>query len=138
MSIKKLASVHDKFIISLEHKLDPVPAIKATVTIPGENNTYVKKVSTLFENGDTIEKAEANALNKAISLLLGNKLTSKLAESFEMFDISFSEITAKNGILIKANIVSFKDKAPFRQVSSISGSEEEALKSAINKILGVR
>lgn len=138
MSIKKLAAVHEKYIISLEHKLEPVPAIKATVTIPGENNTYVKKVSTLFELGETVEQAESNAINKAISLLLGNKLTSKLAETFEMFDITFTEITAKKGILVRANVIAFKDKLPFRQVSSISGNEDEALKSAINKILGVK
>lgn len=137
MSIAKLTAVHEKFQISLEHKLEPVPAIKAVLTIPGENNTYSKRVSTLFESGATLAEAEEKAVNKAIGMLLGNDETKELVQSAEMLDISFTEIALKNGIAIRANIITFKDMKPYRQVQSIAGTETYALKSAVNKVLGV-
>jgi hypothetical protein len=98
-------------------------------------------VSTLFESASTLEEAEKLATDKAISLLLGNKQTKDLVQGFDMLDISFNSITSKGGNGVKANIVVFKDSKPYRQVSSLAlgeKAETEALKSAVNKIMGVR
>lgn len=145
MSLKKLVNVYEKYIISLEHQLEPSPAVQVRITIPGEGNTYVKQVSTLFEGGTSIEEAEKAALDKAIALLTGNKETKPLVEAFENFDISTRQFSSKSPIApicVKTQIVVFKDQLPYRTVVGLASGtnlmevEKEALKSAVNKALG--
>lgn len=145
--IKKLAEIHEKYIISVEHQLDPVPSVKASITIPGEGNTYVKKVSTLFVTGKTLEEAEEAAIDQAISMLLGNKETKPLIDKAEMFDISSSSfVTKTNGAEfgVKTILTMFKETKPYRIVQAYAtgadliAAEKSALKSAVNKALGVK
>lgn len=151
--IKELAAVHEKYIISVEHQLEPVPAVKAKLTIPGENNTYAKQVQTLFIPSTSLEKAEEAAVNRAISMILGDKQTKSLVESAEMFDISTAPFIVRKAnastgsaevVGVKATVIAFKEMKPYRTVSAfatgadIESVEKEALKSAINKVMGVK
>jgi limonene-1,2-epoxide hydrolase len=144
--IKELAAVHEKYIISVEHQLEPVPAVKATLTITGEGATYSKRVQTLFVPAQTLEDAEEAAVNQAISMILGNKQTKELVQSFEQLDITSVHFHVnKTGTLgVKSVITVFKDSKPYRTVQALATGadlaavEKEALKNAVNKVMGVK
>lgn len=141
--IKQLAEKYEKYIISTEHQLTPVPSVKASITIPSDNNTYIRKVSTLFVVGETVEKAENAAISQAVSMLLGNKQTQELVNNFEMFDITSTNVSSSSGSIVKSIITVFKDAKPYRIVASYGSAEKQeiaekaAIKSAVNKVMGV-
>lgn len=144
--IKELAAVHERYIISVEHQLEPVPAVKAKITIPGEGTTYSKQVQTLFVPGKDLEDAEKKALSQAISMLIGNNETSQLVNSAEMFDITSTSFVAKKGtpeiLGVRSTITVFKDMKQYRTVSALATGtdaqkvEKAALKNAVNKVMG--
>ena len=161
MSIKKLAETHNKYIISLEHQLEPVPAVKATLTIPGEGTTYTRKVSTLFVTGNTLEQAEENAVNRAVAMMLGDEQSQSLVKAFDMFDISSTQFVAKKAVPgfisnsgennipakpeifgVKSTIYVFVEGKQHRTVSAyatgadVSEVEKEAIKNAVTKVMG--
>lgn len=145
--LKKLAAIHERYNISLEHRFTATgPQIKATIVIPGENNTFLKRVSTNFTTGTTLQDAEKNAVDSAVEMLLGNKLTKRLTEKHSVFDLQLVPFDGPKDspIGVKAMIhAQTDDGKPFRSsVSLATGTnvaevEAEVIKSVINSVLGV-
>ena len=144
--IKELVAVHEKYAISVEHILNPAPAVKAKLTILGDNNTFTRQVTTLPFSGATLEEAEEKAVNNAISMVLGNKETGALEKSMEMFDITFADFAVdRNGTLgVRCSITTFKGEKPYRTVVALgTGTDlheagKKSLKNAVNKVMGVK
>lgn len=147
--LKKLTELHERYNISLEHQFQEpgkVPAIKATIIIPGENNTFLKRVSTNFTTGATLQEAERKAVDTAVDYLLGSKVTKKLIEKYKIFDLQLVPFTAvaPAPVGVKAILnVCTEDGKPFRQAVSLATGtdvdevEAEVIKNVINAILGV-
>ena len=146
--LKKLAEVHNRYNISLEHQFKVIgPAVKATIVIPDETNQrFLKRVSTNFTIGTTLQEAEKTAIDAAIDLMLGNKLTKKLTEKFQVFDLQLVPFDGlkDSPVGVKAILnVCTEDGKPFRTAVSLatgtvsSDVENEVVKSVINSILGV-
>ena len=159
-NLKKLVAVHDKYLMAFEHKIEHrnVPdvgpstlySVKATLTIPGEGNMYTKQVSTDFVSGSSLMDAEQNAMDLAISRLLGDKGTKKLVEEFPTFNITTSAFETRDpkapaGCKVTITLTQGEgDPKPFRIVSGLAtgadsvSAENAALKSAVNKALGIK
>lgn len=147
MSIKKLVKTYEKYIISSEHQFQGVvPAAKVTLTIPGENGMFLRRVSTNFTPGATLQEAEELAFNNAVSKILGDKQTKNLVEKFPIFDLQIVPFNGPKecpfGVKIIL-IVCGEDGKAYRTVNSLATGadlqvvEAEALTSAVNKALGV-
>lgn len=146
--LKKLAANFERYNITVDHKLDPQAGTfaKVTIVIPGENNTFTKRVSTNFVKGVNLQEAEKEAIDIAVDMILGNKLTKKITEKYAMFDIQFVPFNglkeAPIGVKALVNVCD-ADGKPFRMsVSLATGTdaaevEAEALKNVINSVLGV-
>ncbi len=147
MSIKKLAELYPKYILSLEHQFTKTEQkVKATITLPGENNTFLKRVSGNFTAGATLQEAEELALKDVTSKILGNKVTSKLLSQFPIFDLQIvpfdGPVATPFGVKILLSVCT-EDGKPYRNVTSLATGtdakqvETDALKNAINNVLGV-
>lgn len=145
--LKKLAAIHERYNISLEHRfLENVPEIKATLIIPGEGNTFLKRVSTNFTPGTSLQDAEKQAVDSAVDMILGNKLTLKLTEKYKVFDLQLVPFAglkdAPVGVKVILNVCTDEGK-PFRTTVSLATGtdlkavEAEVIKSAISSVLGV-
>jgi hypothetical protein len=150
--LKKLASVHERYNLSLEHQFQEtapgvfIPRMKATLIIPGENNTFLKRVSTNFITGASLQEAEKLAIDTAVDLLLGNKLTKRLTDAYKVFDLQLVPFTGTKAepVGVKAILnVCTEDGKPVRQANSLATGtdsdavEVEVLKAVINNVLGV-
>lgn len=148
--IKKLAAVYERYNVSLEHKFhgpigSQVPSIKATIVIPGEGNTFIRRVSTNFITGTSLQEAEGLAIDKAVDMILGNKDTKKLVEKHNVFDLQLIPFDGLKespvGVKVILNVCT-EDGKPFRTTSSLatgtdSSVESVAIKNAVDVILGV-
>lgn len=145
--LKNLAAKYERYNISLEHMFNNnVPHIKATILIPGEGNTFLKRVSTNFVAGTSLQDAEKKAVDLAVDMILGKKLTKKLQDKFSVFDLQLVPFTgtkeAPVGVKVILNVCTDEGK-PFRTTVSLATGtdsasvESSAVKSAINSVLGV-
>lgn len=146
--LKNLAAKYERYNISLEHMFNNnnVPHIKATILIPGEGNTFLKRVSTNFVAGTSLQDAEKKAVDLAVDMILGKKLTKKLQDKFSVFDLQLVPFTgtkeAPVGVKVILNVCTDEGK-PFRTTVSLATGtdsavvESDAVKSAINSVLGV-
>lgn len=152
MSIKRLATEFPKYNIELEHQYQDAPGgvktptVKATVTIPEDGGRFLRRVSTNFTPGETLQDAEKLAVNEAIELILGNKQTKKLIASFKTFSLQLVPFVGDKSapVGVKAILaVASEDGKPHRTVTSLatgtvsSEVESNVLKSVINSALGV-
>lgn len=150
--LKKLAAIHERYNLSLEHQfLETAPGVvqprmKATIIIPGENNTFLKRVSTNFISGTTLQEAEKAAIDTAVDMILGTKSTKRLTDAYQVFDLQLVPFngtkTEPVGVKAILNVCS-EDGKPVRQANSLSTGtdmaivEAEVLKSVINSVLAV-
>lgn len=152
--LKKLAANFERYNITLEHQfidapsgiIGKIPTIKATIVIPDETNQrFLKRVSTNFTPGASIQDAEKSAVNNAVDMILGNKLTKKLTDKYKVFDLQLIPFngpqTSPVGIKVILNVCT-EDGKPFRSAVSLATGtdsksvEAEVVKNAINSILG--
>lgn len=149
--VKKLAEKFGRFDISVDVTVTTKPetpfGAKATVTILNENNSVlIRVVGENFGSAD-LHTAQKAAVDQAIDRILGNKETTKLGQTFKSFDISSSAMSTGNKnfpVGVKSVVTAYDDNGKVvRKAHGVSmgtdGSvvEKEALKEAINRVLGV-
>ena len=148
--LKKLSEKFERYDITIDPTTtkDPVNPFgaKATITVLNDTNAIIKRVVGQCYGAVNVAEAEKEALDKAISRILGNKETSQLVDKHPSFDIAVDATTTNNvtfPIGIKVVVGTYDDKNKIiRKAHGIAMGtdilvvEAAAIKSAVKKVLG--
>lgn len=149
--VKKLSEQVERYNIIVDATTTQNPDVpfgaKATVSILNESGIPTRQVIGKSFGAKTVEEAEEEAICKAVCRLLGEKDTKKLIEKYPAFNLSVDAMATGNKDLpvgTKAVVTAYDDKGKVIRTSQglamgidPNDVEKQALKSAINRILGV-
>lgn len=149
--IKKLSQDHERYNVTVDATSTTNPetpfGARSSVALLNESGIPTRQVVGQCYGAKTISDAQDFAVTKATQRVLGEKDTKKLIEKYPAFNLSIDAMATGNKSLpigIKAVVTAYDDKGKVIRSSQgvamgtdPSEVEQQALKDAINRVLGV-